>query len=383
VLYSKQSSKKSVMRIDRGSSAFSCIKLHSCLAEVARGDILAAQDIVMGAATKMLRKDSSPLPLQIENVTSWLHYLRGNPQMLRDCLRGISPEDQTLRKIWSLELIAVIYMMKGEFGESKSVLEKLHDLQHGHFGVCYHDALKGFISTFEGHYCNPDSIERDKCVNSIVFAADKLSERVQTSPIGIVTLFLTAYAGQYILSKYAEKRAAGEDLSGILRRGGGLEYRLSCAVQSATECLTLLSRTIPLLRVFTDALVMQKICYLHQPPNATTFNVEYFSQFYRRDDTRQFIFGLAFWHVEKIRYCRYAELTSQLATLENSLRVFESASLTSCHERLGIGSDHPCFREVLVPSVKEKEKEESPLDGKINKSFDTIIQNSSKVSVAS
>lgn len=345
---------KKVMLIDRGSSAFSCIQLHSCLAELARGDILAAQDVVMGAATKMLRKDSSPLPLQIENVTSWLHFLRGNPQILRDCLRNLSPEDQTLRKIWSLELIAVIYILKGDFGESKSVLEKLCNLQQGHYGCCFHDALKGFVATFEGKFCSPDAVERDRCVNSIVFAVDKMSQRVQTSPIGMVSLFFAAYAGQHILSKYAEKRSTGDDLSGMLRRGGGLEFRLDDAVRNATECLTILSRTIPVLRVLTDALVMQRICYLQQPPNLA-FNVEYFCQFYRRDDTKQFVFGLAFWHVERLRYCQYCDLTNQIAQLESSLGdTGGSASLSSCHERLGIGNDHPFLRNILPPRSRER-----------------------------
>lgn len=343
VYAAKQYTKKVQTGVDRGSTIYSCIQLHKGVVEIARGDVLAAQDTVNGAATRMLRKDSSPLPLQVENVTSWLHYIRGNPQLLHDCLRSLSGSDQLLRKIWSLELIIVIYIMKGEFKEARAVLSKLRRLQSGRFGVCFYSALLGFLSTFEKRHCSEDVDERDGCINSIIFAADKMSERTQTSPIGMVCLFFVAYAGQNILGTFTEKHRAGQDVSAFIRKGGGVEFRLNDAARRATESLKLATKALPMLQVLMDVLTMQRLRLTNSVANPA-LDVEYFVQYYRREDIKQFVFGLAFWHHEKALYCQEFNMSVQVMEFENTLGPAQaSATMSNCYERLGITRTHPLF----------------------------------------
>ena len=343
--------KKTEPVIDRGSTAYSYVQLHAGVLEFARGNIVNAQTIVNRASTRTLRRDSSPLPLQVENLAIWLHYISGNPQLLNDFSRSLSSEDQLLRKLWSLELIAVIHLMKGDFTEARAVISKLSRLQMGRYGQSFSRALVGFISTFEGHHVSADVDERDECLNSIIFAANSLADRFQTSPIGIVSLFFSAYGGQYILNAYHRESTAGADMSRIIRKGGGLYCRLLAAVRRATECTQQAAQSFPLLQVLVDVLTMQRVRGMRMT-GLERFHVDYFAQTPRREDMKQFVFGLAFWHHEKQLYCKYFNLTAALAEMDTALnRGQQSSDMESCFERLAIRKNHPIFGEDICSKI--------------------------------
>mmetsp|Transcript_20778 Transcript_20778/g.29874 ORF Transcript_20778/g.29874 Transcript_20778/m.29874 type:complete len:1773 (+) Transcript_20778:103-5421(+) len=284
---------------DRKDTRYSYIQLHRGVLVAATGEFQQAEVHLLNAATRtVLKQDDSPLRLQIENIISWIHFVCGHPQQVHDRVKLLAECDLTLQKIWSNEIMVAIHIMRGQFVDAYHVLNKIKRLQKGHYGMCYYYALYGFLSVCGKKFLHTEVMEREKCLNAIAFAGEKLIQRPQICPMGIISLFLVAYSAQILLS-YDD---CNLQEAVVFRQGGGMRHRLQLVAKHTLDHFRTLVPPLPFLKPLDDALLM---CTARSTKVlCNRFTVEYFEKSSLHEDYKQFAFGLLFWNLEKQKYMR-------------------------------------------------------------------------------
>jgi len=328
---------------DRKDVRFSYVHLHRGVLTATTGDFHEAEQSFLHAATRtVLRQDDSPLRLQIENILSWMHFVSGHPQLVHDRLKMLAEYDLILQKIWSNELLIVIHIVRGQFFDAYHLLSRLKRLQRGHYGLCYYYALYGFLSVCEKIFLHDDLAEREKCINAVIYAGDQLILRSQLSPIGFLCLFFVAYSSQSILYHESSSNVS-PSVPSIFRRGGGCVHRLRRVAKKTLQQFRNLVKTLPFLQPLEDVLLMQESRVAKVP--VKSFSVDYFHESPYDEKYKQFVFGLLFWHLEKVEYMRTFALHIR-ADGSAEDEISDNLKQRVYLSQYGVPSQHPLFHSL-------------------------------------
>jgi hypothetical protein len=260
--------------------------------------------------------------------------------------------------MWYLELQSLCEILRGHYTTARQYLGSLGRYQKNHFGFFYQSSLMSFLLTCERRFISAEDSVRYDNMEKVIFSGRKLLERVQTCPIGMVSLFLISYSALAILISSKEEEDEGEGGGrretsdhpshtpsgstqvpiaqvpivtlassqsfspsggvrgmtrgatgkGIFRRGGGTQSRLESIALSCLEALTSLSSRIKCLGILCVTLRLKFACYSGK--REARFTLEFFDDLVYTIEYQQFAFALLFWHLEKRAYCTEFGLSS-------------------------------------------------------------------------
>lgn len=294
--------------------SFSFRYLHLAVKALSYGNIEAARLLLTKASTTgLVFKDFTPLRFAMENISRWLNLITGEKELK---FSDISIEDSELRDIWMLQGNTFESIFKGNFSEAESALKLLKEQQRDQNGSLYYSALLGYFGVRFQHHTSHNNYLRDECVNAVILGGRKLCERPQTTPIGIVCLFLSAFDALTIMlppPENAEGRGrrrhrshggpGDEEPAAPRHRGGGEMHRLRHIVKSSLPAITALSKQFPFLILLEETLSMLQSCiymiplkYLHANECRVRSNSP-IALFH------EFTLGCAFWYEARERYC--------------------------------------------------------------------------------
>ena len=282
--------------------SFTFRHFHLAVKALSFGDIEAARLLLMKAATKgFVHKEFTPLRFALENLSRWLNLITGEKELK---FSDISIEDSELRDIWMLQGNAFQDTFKGDVSEATKSMHLLKERQKNQSGSLYCSALLGYYGVRFQHYSGESNSKRDACVNAVILSGRKLCERRQTTPIGILCLFLSAYCALTILLPPLERAdVAGPNAPPSRVKDRGDIKRLQNVAKSCLKGITALSKQFPFLMLFKETLTMLQSCVFMMPMkhlHATECRV-------RKDSPialfHEFILGCDFWYEARERYC--------------------------------------------------------------------------------
>lgn len=347
------------------------LKFHHSILHFINGDFVETQRLISSLASKYIpSKDFSPIRYQVENLLDWSSFAVGDIQFLSQRMSStlllLNGDDIPLGTMWYLELQSLCEILHGHYTLARQCLSSLGKYQMNHFGYYYQSTLLGFLMTCERKYLilshdDPTSATtniRYELFEKIIFSGKKLLERIQTSPIGMISLFLISYSALAILitTKEGKLHSTSSEQSiyslkspttatipsnmnrippptppvppppirdtsnmtthsstssgtnpfyesnSIYRPGGGTQYRLQSIAISCYHSLLKLSQKIPCLGILCDALELKFATFSGK--KNSKFTMEYFEEIIYTMEYQQFAFGLLFWYLEKIYYCK-------------------------------------------------------------------------------
>ena len=247
--------------VDRTKASYSYVQLHTGILRAATGNFSAAEATVAKGATRVLmRKDCSPLRAQISIMLNWFQFVTGRPELVIESMKTIYAEENGLKKIWSFELLVLMYALQGRYLRCYEILQKLKTIQGGRYGTVFHTALSGFVGTLDGKHASPIAEDRDEVLSALLFAGDKLAAKEQTSPIGIMCLFCVSYSMLSILHP-----GVVSSVSKYSRPGGGTIFRLNACLAKTMKAFAVLSKRLPFLSLLNTALLMKQAVVLNKP----------------------------------------------------------------------------------------------------------------------
>jgi hypothetical protein len=334
------------------------LKLHSAIHSFAHGDFIETQRKIGMVASKYINEhDSSPMRYQVENLLDWSYFSAGDILLLGErmnsTLASLNGDEIPLGSMWYLELQSLCEILRGHFTTARQCLGSLGRFQKNHFGFYYQSSLMAFLLTCERKFLCSEDAQRYETMEKIIFSGRKLLERVQTCPIGMVSLFLISYSALAILIVSKEGNGASKGtpdhtlthpsaltpvhaahtpvqaltspsavtasttvgLGGgggkekeIFRRGGGTPARLESIAVSCLQALLSLSSRIKCLGILCVTLKLKLACYTGK--SDSKYTLEFFDDLVYTIEYQQFAFGLLFWHIEKRAYCTEFHLNS-------------------------------------------------------------------------
>ena len=334
--------------IEKTSVYYSHKVLHAAIRHaVVECDFHAALSCLSRALTPFLiREDCSPLKYVIWSFSAWLYFLLGRANKMDELLHSLRPKDKdnVLMCVWYLEFKAVSCIMRGLYNKTRKALVALKATQRGLMGTVYHSALSGILAACKKDHLSMDADTRDECINTVIFATQKLAccQAVKAVPIAVVTLFLSAHCAVSILGQL--HRVVG------LRRGGGVRHRLTQCVESALLCLGRVAVVIPFVSLLVEALQMKQDVLSHNDsgkkpsiaPTATGLS----GATAKMERFKDFGFGLAFWYAERSQHCTYFNNGKSGYAREasycrsRSRELFQSYGLPAAHFLLGALCDN-------------------------------------------
>jgi tetratricopeptide (TPR) repeat protein len=317
-----------IQMVDRTKISYSYAKLHAGLVCAVSGDFESAENNLNKAATRvLLRKDCSPLKPQILNMLDWIHFITGKPALVIESLRTLNNgEDNLLKKIWSIELLVIIYALEGRFMRCYELLQKLKGFQNGRYGTAYREALVGMVGVMESKHLSPIDEEREGVISSLLFAAGKLTLGIQVCPIGVMCLYWTSHSLLSILHPMSLK-----ELERNFRRGGGTAHRLQVGLD---KCLRVFADTVkylPFLATLQEALLMKQAVLLNKMIRVNQGDNSTWKKY------PEFTFGKAMWILEWRGY--YSTFIGTLSDAYLSEGV-DSPNGDDCIAMFGISQNH-------------------------------------------
>lgn len=364
---------KQVGFFDRTRLAYSYYKFHSGIVLGACGNFQEALSNISAAATNaLMMKHITPLTGQVEVTICWLHLFSGHGHLMKEKVRSVTDivnvgDDTSLRNIWFLEILAFESILEGKFFEAKLALTRLKKGQRGHHGVCFYHALAGCVGVFEKRFmCGDSDGDALECINSLSFAMRKLVHRIQTSPIGVMCLFLSAYASLFFLQCKAKWLSPGKGGQGLVNKmasaestkkmqwlSAGLAHRLDQGVQDCIQSLKQLSKSFPFLALLVETLLMKQAHLAdisrghnrHIHPDRIkklTGSNGYYTQF---------SLGYLFWNIERKALCML--LADGDWSVGTEALVEKKCDLESCVQKFNIPDHHPLITSRVGSDTNE------------------------------